>query len=90
MDLGGDDIVYTTSRSGGMTQRWRHPHKEVDRALRSAEVAGFEVTMLKRGHTWGRVRSPGGQELAVWSTPRRAETMARRIREFVRRHGGGQ
>jgi hypothetical protein len=65
---------------------WRHPHKEVNQALKSAERAGCEVIEVHKGHVWGRVVVPSGQELKVWSTPRSPETMAKRIREFVRRH----
>jgi hypothetical protein len=69
---------------------WRHPHKEINKALRSADDAGFEVIEVKHGHVWGRVVAPNGQQLTVWSTPRSPETMAKRIREFVRRHGDRQ
>lgn len=65
---------------------WRHPHKEVNKALEAAVGAGFDIVEIKRGHVWGQVVAPNGQELTVWSTPRSAETMAKRIREFVRRH----
>jgi hypothetical protein len=67
--------------------RGRHPHKEINKALEGAEKAGFAVVEVRKGHVWGRVVAPNGQELTVWSTPRSPETMAGRIREFVRRHG---
>jgi hypothetical protein len=58
----------------------------VNKALSVAEDAGFVVVEVKKGHVWGRVVAPNGQELTVWGTPRSPETMARRVREFVRRH----
>lgn len=64
----------------------RHQHKEVAKALLEAKKAGFLVTELHAGHVWGKVVAPNGQELKVWSTPRSAETMAKRIREFVRKY----
>jgi hypothetical protein len=66
--------------------RDRHPHKEINKALVSAETKGFTVRVIQKGHVWGRVVAPGGEELAVWSTPKDPETMAKRIREFVRRY----
>lgn len=64
-----------------------HPHKEIKKALKSAaDTAGFQVVEVHRGHVWGKVVAPNGQELKVWSTPRNPETMAKRIREFVRRN----
>lgn len=65
---------------------WRHPHKEINKALEAAADASFDVVEIKSGHVWGQVIAPSGQELTVWSTPRSPETMAKRIREFVRRN----
>lgn len=64
--------------------------RAINKALRSASDAGFEVIEVKHGHVWGRVVAPNGQQLKVWSTPRSPETMAKRIREFVRRYGDRQ
>lgn len=64
----------------------RHQHKEVAKALLGARRAGFEVLELHSGHVWGKVVARSGQELKVWSTPRSPETMAKRIREFVRKY----
>lgn len=64
----------------------RHRHKEVAKALLEAKRAGFEVVELHSGHVWGKVVARSGQELKVWSTPRSPETMAKRIREFVRKY----
>lgn len=76
--------MYIVSVAG----RRRHPHKEIEKALQRAEQAGFGVEVVNRGHVWGHVVAPNRQELKVWSTPRSPETMARRIREFVRRRSG--
>jgi len=64
-------------------------HKEIAKALREAKAAGFGVIALHSGHVWGKVVAPNGQELKVWSTPRDPETMAKRIREFVRKYPRG-
>jgi hypothetical protein len=80
------DIVIAGVYIVHVASAWRHPHKEVNKALHAAEDAGFEVIEVKRGHVWGRVVAKNGQALSVWSTPRSPETMAKRIREFVRRH----
>lgn len=64
----------------------QHPHKEIRKALKTAGDAGFEVVEVHKGHVWGKVIAPSGQELKVWSTPRSPETMAKRIREFLRKN----
>jgi hypothetical protein len=64
----------------------RHQHKEINKALKGAKDAGFESVELHSGHVWGKVVAPNGQELIVYSTPRNPETMAKRIREFVRKY----
>ena len=64
----------------------RHQHKEIASALKQARRKGFEVVEINAGHVWGRVRAENGQELVIWSTPRSPETMAKRIREFIRRY----
>lgn len=68
----------------------RHQHKEVAKALQEAEKAGFRVIELHAGHVWGKVVASAGQELKVWSTPRNPETMAKRVREFVRKYPKGR
>lgn len=66
--------------------RERHPHKEIEKSLKQAETAAFDIEVIRRGHVWGKVIAPDQQALTVWSTPRSPETMAKRVREFVRRH----
>lgn len=80
------DNVITSVYAVHVASSWRHSHKEVNKALKVAADVGFEVVEIKSGHVWGRVVALNGQELTVWSTPRSPETMAKRIREFVRRH----
>jgi hypothetical protein len=66
--------------------RERHQKKEVERALREAEVAGWTVEVVHHGHTWGRVRCGDGCDpVTVFSTPRQAEVAAKIIRQAVRR-----
>lgn len=83
--MGSEDNV-TASVYIVYVPRRGHPHKEVRKALESAEEAGFDVVEVQKGHVWGRVVARNGQELTVFGTPRSPETMAKRIREFVRRH----
>ncbi len=63
-----------------------HDDKEINKALKSAVQYGFEVLPVRKGHTACTVVAPNGQRLSVWSTPRDPGTMAKRIREFIRRH----
>jgi hypothetical protein len=51
-----------------------------------AAAAGFDIVEVRKGHVWGKIVAPSDQALTVWSTPRSPETMAKRIREFTRRH----
>lgn len=66
--------------------RGRHQKKQVEAALLAAEAVGFTVTVLQKGHRYGVVTAPDGDELTVYSTPRDPDVMAKRIQEFVRKH----
>ncbi len=74
--------------------RQRHPKKEVERALREAEAAGWRI-QLSKGHAWGKMLCPlrarDGCVAAIWSTPASVENHARDLRRELRRcaHGGG-
>jgi len=58
--------------------RGRHPHKEIEKALKSAEdEVGFEVVEVRKGHVWGRVVAPNGQVLTVWNTRHAAQRRSR-------------
>lgn len=71
-------LLYTTNMG-------RHPHKEIRKALDEAEAAGLSIIETS-GHTWGWVRCPCGQRIAVYSTGRNPEHGAKLIRAFVRTH----
>lgn len=71
-----------------MISRDRHPQAVVARALAEATELGFEVEEVHRGHRWAIVVCTDcGAQLAVWSTLRVPEDLARRIRRFVVAHG---
>lgn len=66
----------------------RHPHKDVEKALREAEEAGWGVEARgKRGHAWGRLNCPhtGADccQLLIYSTPRNPYALVRIIRTHV-------
>lgn len=66
--------------------RRRHPKKDVEAALRTAEAAGWTVEEIHRGHRWGQARCPAREHHApIWSTPRDPTTVGKRIREQVAR-----
>ncbi|TMD14933.1 MAG: hypothetical protein E6J00_04265 [Chloroflexi bacterium] len=67
--------------------RSRHSDKEVESALRYAELRGWTV-LVGRSH-WAIIRcperSPSGCQASVWSTPRSPVNHARQIRRAVDR-----
>lgn len=73
-----------------MVTRGRHPKKAVATALDGLDGDRFRVEEIHRGHRWGVVRCLWcGATLAVWSTPRVPEDLARAIGRFVARHKHG-
>lgn len=60
----------------------RHPDKDVRKAVKEAQDAGWQVEKGKN-HRWGTLRCGQGCKLAVWSSPKNPMTMAKRIREAV-------
>ena len=67
-----------------MPPRRRHPKKDIEAALQTAEAAGWVVEEIHRGHRWGLARCPAGEHaVAVWSTPRDPATLGKLIREQV-------
>lgn len=76
-----------------MTQRRRHPNKEIEAAVRHAEDHGWKCVLVSgSGHAWGKLRCPYNDEQcrcgsfcskSVWSTPRVPEDMADLIRRTV-------
>jgi hypothetical protein len=66
--------------------RGRHPKKEIEAALRRAEVKGF-TAIDRRGH-WGVIYCPGWgadrcKPFGVYSTPRNPGDHAKRIDKYV-------
>jgi len=63
--------------------RRRHAKKDVEAALRYAEVRGWTVEPKTSGHAWGEIRCPsgkrGGCRVSVWSTPREVGNHARQL-----------
>jgi len=73
-----------------MRPRARHPEKEIEKALRDAEVDGAVIEVRgKKGHAWGRMNcGRGGQHecrLRIWSTPGNPYAHARDIRALMRK-----
>ena len=69
-----------------MQPRPKHPNKEIEAVLQSAEQRGW--TVLKRsGHAWGIMRcgfgERGGCQVSIWSTPRDPDIHARQLLRAV-------
>lgn len=65
-----------------------HPNKHIREAIEYAVARGFRVIKAgPRAHEWGHLycteASREGCRIAVFSTPRNAETHAKRIRRAV-------
>lgn len=67
-----------------MTKGRRHPDKDVRKAIKQATVSGWSIDYGK-GHRWGTLRCGEGCQVAVWSTPRSPDVIAKRIDEAVRK-----
>jgi hypothetical protein len=72
----------------GPSRRWHHAKKDVRKALRYAEQAGW--TVLRSGsHRWGYahcgVSGSDRCEITIFSTPRNATAHAKEIRRLVDR-----
>jgi hypothetical protein len=61
-----------------------HPNKDVRKAIKEAEKAGWTVKKGKN-HRWGTLLCGQGCKLAVASTPRDPGAIAKRIGERVAR-----
>jgi hypothetical protein len=70
--------------------RRRHPKKDVEAALRHAELLGWRVAATTSGHRWGIARCGLGCSVSIWSTPKNPGNHAKGIRRAVERcpHGG--
>jgi hypothetical protein len=62
----------------------RHPDKDIRKAVKEAQDAGWEVEPGKN-HCWGKLKCGEGCKLAIWSTPLNPGTIAKRIREAVQK-----
>jgi hypothetical protein len=71
-----------------MVSRGRHPKKPIADALAEVVQDGIlEVDEIHRGHRWGVLTCTiCGDQMAIWSTPRVPEHLARRIVRFADRH----
>jgi hypothetical protein len=45
--------------------RRRHPKKDIEVALRTAEAAGWTIEVIHRGHRWGVAHCPTGEHRVV-------------------------
>ena len=68
-----------------MGQRGRHPKKDVEEALRGAEVEGWTVERTAAGHRWGVARCGWGCSVSIWSTPRNPGNHAKALARAVKR-----
>ncbi len=67
-----------------MSDRPRHPKKEVEEALQYAESKAWHVIKSAgHGHSWGHADCPGPERIYIWSTPRDPQNHAKRIRQAV-------
>ncbi|PTN55725.1 hypothetical protein C9J98_03870 [Stenotrophomonas panacihumi] len=71
--------------------RRKHPHPDIEDALRHAEAQGWRIK-VGGGHAWGRMYCPYNNVLcrcgefclvSIWSTPRVPEHHARQLRRVV-------
>jgi hypothetical protein len=64
----------------------RHPDKDIRKAIKDAERAGWKADRSRgTGHRWGTLSCGSGCEVAIWSTPRRPGDIAKRIREAIKK-----
>ena len=78
-----------------MSERPRHPNKEIEEAVSHLESLGWTYRKPgKSAHAWGRMLCPQndstGCQISVWSTPRVAEHHARHLRVQGRKCAHGE
>lgn len=71
-----------------MTQRAKHPNKDIEAAMAFAEKNGWLFKDTGRSsHAWGKLLCPlhtrEGHKMSVWSTPRSAFNHAQQIKRLV-------
>lgn len=74
-----------------MSDRPRHPKKEVEAVLRELEELGWTVHKRDgKGHAWGLLRCPEPTEerrfgefcqMSIWSTPKNPSNHAAKLRQ---------
>jgi len=68
-------------------KRRTHPKKEIEKALREAELAGLNVTDSSgHGHSAHVISGDQPHPFRVWSTPKNADNHAKQIRRHIRRN----
>ncbi|HAU5562884.1 MULTISPECIES: hypothetical protein [Enterobacterales] len=74
-----------------MSERKRHPHKEIESVLRYAEVQGWKIVQGGH-HAWGKMYCPENSAecrcgdfciTCIWSTPKSPENHARMLKRVV-------
>jgi hypothetical protein len=80
--------------------RKRHPHPEIEKAVKYAEARGWEVKPPgKSSHAWGRLYCPHNDPdcacasncvTSIYGTPASPENYAKLIRRRVEKCTGGQ
>jgi hypothetical protein len=72
--------------------RRRHSKKEIENAIRYAELNGWRVEERHGGHAWGRMYCPFNDSecrcgdfccVSIWSTPRDSTDHANALRRVV-------
>ena len=69
-----------------MANKDRHPDKDIRKAVKDAEHAGWKTDRSKgSGHRWGTLSCGQGCAVALAGTPRRPGDIAKRIGEAVKK-----
>lgn len=63
--------------------RTRHSKKDIEKALKAVEAAGWTVTPTASGHRWGVAACGRGCTISIWSTPRSPQNHAKRLTRAV-------
>lgn len=64
--------------------RGTHSRKEVEKALKAPEAAGWSVIATAAGHRWGKAQCGHGCVISIWSTPKNPGNHAKQITRAVR------
>jgi hypothetical protein len=65
--------------------RAKHPSKDVEKALKTAEAGGWMITPKTCGHAWGEGRCGSGCRISIWSTPKNPTNHAKQIDRAIRK-----